>query len=120
MLSTVLQGALDVGTTSCLHRSIARFASCASGSVAPRGVKVTREAIENRGHLTSTPCVQRFHPEEILSEGAKILSRTPKFECGVSARYSLARKEAETQSGHVSTMRVWVWCRCFLQHPEAQ
>ena len=29
-----------------------------------------------------TPCVQRFHSEEILSEGAEILSGTPKFECG--------------------------------------
>ena len=34
----------------------------------------------------SIPCVQRFHSEEILSEGTKILSGTPKFECGVSTR----------------------------------
>ena len=69
---------------------------------------------------TSTACVQRFHSEEILSESAEILSGTPKFQCGVFARDSLVRKEAETEGGNVSTMRVWVWCRCFLQHPEAQ
>ena len=44
-------GALDVGTTSFLRRSIARRASSASGSVARRGAKVSREAIENRGNL---------------------------------------------------------------------
>ena len=46
-----LQGALDVGTTSSLRRSIARRASFASGSVARRDVKVSREAFENRGNL---------------------------------------------------------------------
>ena len=48
----------------------------------------------------SIPCVQRFHCEEILSEGTKSLSGTPKFECGVFARDSLIRKvSARAMSG---------------------
>ena len=50
-VSTALQGTLDVGTTPLLHCLIVRFASFASGSVARRGAKVSREAIENRGNL---------------------------------------------------------------------
>ena len=46
-----LQGALDVGMNSFLDRSIARFASFASGSVGQRDVEVSREALENRGNL---------------------------------------------------------------------
>ena len=51
-LSKALQGALDVGTTSFLRRSIARFTPFRSGSVAQHDVKVLRTSGSVDLHLT--------------------------------------------------------------------
>ena len=46
---------------------------------------------------TSTACVQRFHSEEILSEGAEILSGTPN--APTVARFRLVESSVPPGSG---------------------